>query len=97
MTESETQRQILKYLEINPKVVIAVRVNSGGHRGRMRGAPKGTPDILGQLKNGCFLAIEVKDGKKEATPKQQEFLDKVNNNGGLAFVARSLEDVEAKL
>ena len=97
MTESETQRQILNYLQANPKVVFAIRINAGGHRGRMRAAPTGTPDILGMLTSGYTLAIEVKHDKRKATPQQQEFLDKVNDNAGLGFVAHSLEDVEARI
>ena len=32
--------------------------------------------------------------KGKVTPAQQEFLDNINSNGGVAFVARSIEDVQ---
>lgn len=54
---------------------------------------KGVSDILGLYK-GRFLAIEVKVPKKYPTPEQKEFIAQVNARGGIAFVARSLADVE---
>jgi hypothetical protein len=44
-----------------------------------------------------FLAIEVKIGVAKLTPQQQGFLDLVNKSGGIAFVARSCEDIAAEL
>lgn len=37
----------------------ALRINSGGYRGRMKGAPAGTPDILGSYRGKAF-AVETK-------------------------------------
>lgn len=53
---------------------------------------KGVSDIIG-CHNGRFLAIEIKTEKGRVTPHQQRFLDRVNEAGGVAFVARSIEDV----
>ena len=53
---------------------------------------KGVSDIIG-CKDGRFLAIEIKTEKGRVTPHQQRFLDRVNEAGGVAFVARSIEDV----
>ena len=52
----------------------------------------GGSDILGIYKNK-FLAIEVKAPKKYATKEQKAFLDSVNIQGGIGFVARSIADV----
>src|SRR5882757_7430256 len=62
----------------------------------------GVADILGILdsrfgQSGRFLAIEVKALKGKVSPHQETFLKEINERGGLAFVARSLEEVEAKL
>jgi predicted RecB family endonuclease len=57
----------------------------------------GVSDILGVLKGGRFLAIEVKAAKGRVSPHQQLFLDSINGAGGLAFVARSVEEVKAQL
>ena len=40
-----------------------------------------------------FLAIEVKNEKGIVTPEQRAFLDHVEKAGGIAIVARSLDDV----
>ncbi len=58
---------------------------------------KGVSDILGILKGGRILAIEVKAPKGRVSPEQKLFIDLVNAAGGKAFVARSIEDVEREL
>ncbi len=57
---------------------------------------KGVSDILGIWK-GKFLAIEVKTKTGRISPEQAAFLQRVINHGGIAFVARSVEDVERHL
>lgn len=57
---------------------------------------KGTSDILGIYKSK-FLAIEVKTKTGKLNPFQKAFLENVNNEGGIGFVARSIEDVERYL
>jgi hypothetical protein len=56
------------------------------------GSVPGVPDILGVHK-GRMIAIELKAPKGTVSPAQQEFIDRINEAGGLAFVARSLDDV----
>jgi hypothetical protein len=58
---------------------------------------KGISDILGVLPGGRFLAIEVKGPNGRVTDHQKQFLEDVFKNGGLAFVARSPEEVKAQL
>jgi hypothetical protein len=58
---------------------------------------KGVSDILGVLRGGRMLAIEVKVPGKYPTPEQRAFINAVNVMGGLAFVARSLDDVISEL
>lgn len=58
---------------------------------------KGVSDILGVLPGGKFLAIEVKSQVGRVSPEQKAFLERVNLDGGLGFVARSVNDVEAVL
>lgn len=58
---------------------------------------RGVADILGVLRGGRLLAIEVKAEKGRLSPEQKLFLDQVNAAGGKAFVARSIEDVEREL
>jgi hypothetical protein len=42
---------------------------------------------------GQFMAIEVKQEKKNPTKEQQNFIDFVNSNGGIGFVARCEQDI----
>ena len=53
----------------------------------------GVSDILGVLR-GRFIAIEVKTPTGRLSKSQAKFLDEVKANGGLALVARSVEDVD---
>lgn len=63
----------------------------------IRYAFPGCSDILGQLTNGAFLAIEVKTRTTTTTEEQQAFIDTVNAAGGLGLVARGADEVKASL
>jgi hypothetical protein len=109
-TEAQTQAAILQYLTMDPRVAWARRFNTGaavvegvGPGGRpsrrfVRYAFPGCADILGQLRgSGRFLAIEVKAPKGRATQEQTDFLQQVIDGGGVAVIARSIEDVRDAL
>ncbi len=55
-----------------------------------------TPDMIGK-KIGIFLAVEVKSSKGRASKDQLNFRDKVNEAGGIAFIARSDSEAQNKL
>ena len=105
--EADVQRAILDYLKAHPKVAWAQRINSGkvrtAHGSWFSGADEGTTDIIGMLVGGRLLAPEIKRDEKQARidakkkPKQIVFIKMVNDNGGLAFVAWSVEMVEEML
>ena len=50
-----------------------------------------TPDMVGQ-QVAVFLSIEVKTPTGRIRPEQQQWLDAVQTAGGIAGVARSVED-----
>jgi hypothetical protein len=50
-----------------------------------------TPGMVGQTV-ALFVAIEAKTGKARATPKQKQFIEVVTSMGGLAGIARNVED-----
>jgi hypothetical protein len=55
----------------------------------------GSADLLGIIKpSGKFLAVEVKSATGRVSEQQQRFLDMVRDFGGVAVVARSVDDVE---
>lgn len=95
MTEQDIQRQITDYLKL--KRIFHRKVNIAGimkpNGGYIPSQNAGMSDIIGCLWGGRFLAIEVKKKGGKVSPLQQAFLDEVNANGGLGFVAYSLDDV----
>jgi hypothetical protein len=100
MSEQDIQKQILDYLRF--RGIFCWKNNTAGIYVKARNtyipshAP-GVSDILGVLKGGCFLAIEVKAEKGRVSPHQQLFLDSINQAGGLAFVAHSIEEVQRNI
>jgi hypothetical protein len=98
--EQTIQRAILEYL--NWKHIFCWKNNTAGIYVKARNtyipshAP-GVSDILGILPSGRFLAIEVKSPTGRVSPHQQQFIERINAAGGLAFVARSVEEVHAEV
>ena len=56
------------------------------------GLAVGSADIIGIAPCGRFLAIEIKTSKGRPTKEQLRFIEAVNNAGGIAGIARSVED-----
>lgn len=95
LLEKEIQRAILDYLEYKKIFVwknntVGIKKPDGHY---IPAGRRGVADILGVLPGGRFLAIEVKRQGTKATSEQNEFLLRVGLMGGLAFVARSIDDV----
>ncbi|MBY0578448.1 MAG: VRR-NUC domain-containing protein [Burkholderiales bacterium] len=87
---------VLAALRNHPRVAWIERMNSGAIKTDdrfIRYGFRGCSDIIGQLKGGRILAVEVKAPGGRLTPEQCDFLDLVTRHGGLAFVARSADDV----
>ena len=92
--------EVLKALRAHPAVAWAERMNSGaakvGNRFIRFGWP-GCPDVLGQLKDGRLLGVEVKAQAGRLRPEQSLFLERIRCAGGVAFVARDCRDVLREL
>lgn len=92
--------EVLKALTAHPDVAWCYRMNSGAARIGKRfvrfGWP-GCPDVLGQLKDGRLLGVEVKASKGRLRPEQSIFLERIRCAGGVAFVARNCRDVMQNL
>jgi hypothetical protein len=109
LLEKDIQASILDLLSYHKKVAWAERMNTGAmpssyttKSGRtnkrfVRFAFKGCSDIIGQLKTGHFLAVEVKRPGNTATDEQEAFLGRVSKAGGLAVLAYSAEEVQEAL
>ena len=63
----------------------------------MRWGFPGCPDILGQMQTGQVLAVECKRPSGKTTPEQELFLGLVKRHGGVAVLARSVDDVRQAL
>jgi len=108
-THGQALHAVLAFLLRDPRVAWVHQFNTGAHvvegvnaigrpaRRFIRYAFKGCSDILGQLMDGRFLAVEIKVKRDTLSPEQQAFLLSVNDAGGLAFVAHSIEDARAAL
>lgn len=56
------------------------------------GLTVGASDIIGIAPDGRFLAVEVKTDTGRPTKEQLNFIAAVNRAGGIAGIARSVED-----
>jgi len=100
--EAGIQHAILQLLAYHK--IPAWRMNSGAYKSVsgtfIRYGNRGMADIIAILPKeygvnaGKWLAIEVKSLTGRITPAQTEFAAIINNAGGFAVIARSVEDVE---
>ena len=60
------------------------------------GCVPGVPDIIG-IYQGRMLGIDIKTERGAVSDHQQGFLEAINREGGIGFVARSVDDVIEKL
>ena len=98
--EAAALEEVLLTLRAHPMVAWAERMNSGAARigGRfVRFGWTGCPDVLGQMKDGRLLGVEVKAEKGKLRPEQTIFLERIRAAGGVAFVARDCRDVLREL
>lgn len=92
--EARLQKSIIEFLHAHG-VFAWINYQPLIRKGQMKlyhTSSTGVSDILA-IFEGKPVAIEVKHGNNKPTKKQEEFLQKFRDEGGIAFVARSLEDV----
>jgi len=105
VSESDIVYGCLELLSL--KGIFSWRVNNVGiydqKIGRYRSfhGMKGVSDIIGIVpcmtpegSVGRLLAIEVKSPRGQTSPHQEAFLKSIDDNGGLAMVVRSVDDLE---
>ena len=98
--EAAALREVAQALRVHPLVAWVERQNTGVARVGGRFIKFGWPgcsDLVGMMRDGRFMAVEVKTPKGRLRPEQVVFLDRVRAGGGVAFVARDLRDVVAAL
>ena len=94
--EAAALKEVLIALAAHSAVAWCERMNSGaakiGNRFVRFGWP-GCPDVLGQLKDGRLIGVEVKSKTGKLRPEQSFFLERIRLAGGVAFMARNCLDV----
>mgnify|MGYP001574492976 CR=1 FL=1 len=96
ITEADIMREImLAVSRIGGRVFrnnCGMATTESGNAIRFGVANPGGSDLIGWTATGQFLAIEVKCPGKNPTVEQRNFLDAVTKAGGIAGVARSVDD-----
>lgn len=94
--EADVLSAVLALLHLHPSVGWCRRMNVGAVEAGDRYIKfgfVGCSDIIGQMKDGRFLAIEVKREKGgKASDAQLKFIYAVQKYGGVAGVAHSVDD-----
>lgn len=95
MSEADIQYACLQYLRLNhifcwKAHTVGIKKESGSY---IPSGMRGVSDILGILPDGRFLAVECKKPKNKLSEFQREFLENIKNNGGVALVVYSLDDL----
>jgi len=86
MLEKNIQRKILQYLKTLP-CCHCFKVAQGAY------STAGISDIICCC-DGKFVAIEVKNEKGRPTTLQTKFIETIIKCNGIAFIARSVDDVK---
>lgn len=101
--EKDIKRQILQYMRARGALIF-VHDNVGIYNHekgvyQLRRGPErmlGVADLIGIYK-GKFIAIEVKQPGRRLTSEQAVFLAQVKDQGGISFMATSVEDTQLQL
>lgn len=103
MMEKEIENSILSFLDFigvfawkNQSVGIYDPIKKIYRRSNNKYHRKGIADILG-IVEGKFLAIEVKSKTGTISPEQRIFIARVNQDGGIGFIARSVSQCALEL
>ncbi|MDR0449933.1 MAG: VRR-NUC domain-containing protein [Treponema sp.] len=97
-TESEVLNAACQFLSVHG--IFHYRNNTGAYKIKDRfiryGFP-GSSDIAGVCPDGRALYVECKKPGKKPSPRQREFLDRVNGLGAVGIVADSVLSLEKQL
>jgi hypothetical protein len=104
MTEAQIQAKVMLALGRRPDVRI-FRNNVGAYtdpQGHLRrfGLCVGSADLIGWVtvnKVAIFLSVEIKTDTGKPSKEQEAWLKNVKRMGGIAFIARSVEEAIEEL
>lgn len=92
--------EVLQSLRTHPAVAWCDRLNAGAAQkgGRMlRHGWPGCPDLLGRLKDGRLLGVQVEGRAGKLSRDRVELIASIRAAGGIGFVARDCRDVLREL
>lgn len=96
-SESDVQKAIMQAAIKSPAVAWISRNNVGSYKKDRQvityGLGKGSSDLVGQLTDGRFLAVEVKH-QGQPSDEQILFVNRIKMHGGCAGVCWSVADFE---
>lgn len=97
-TETQIQSAICDYLARRKHCFfrlnnIPAPLPGGGFRALPKYTPRGLPDII-VIKDGWFIALEVKKKGGSQSKEQKEFERQVKDASGEYYVVRSIDDVK---
>ena len=99
--ESDVLRSVCEYLELKGHFFwrtnnIPVSTWRGGKQvyfNLPKYTPRGLPDIM-IVRDGWFIALEIKNYKGQQSPHQKEFQKKLADAGGEYYLIRSIDDLK---
>jgi len=101
MTEADLMRDIqIALTKVGHRVFrnnIGVTQDKRGNYIRYGVCNPGGSDLIGWMKDGRFLAVEVKSAKAKPSKVQKKFLAAVNASGGIGVWGNSVESVLSQL
>lgn len=104
-TESQIQRAVVRYLDfaLPAGEALYFAVPNGGLRNlrvaqqlKAEGVKSGVADII-IIWRGRVIGCELKTSKGQMSPSQKEWANALTLAGGVYFIARSVDDLEARL
>jgi Holliday junction resolvase len=95
--EKKIENEIIQYLRDNGWIAFKYDQGNRSNRRNQKNKLPGISDIIAVGPKGKFLAVEVKKIDGVTSDDQFAFLNMVNSIGGIAFVARSVDDVVVNL
>jgi hypothetical protein len=104
--EAAVLEAVLQLLAVHPLCCWAARMNSGAGKITyasgatsqfMRWGFPGCPDVIGQLRGGRVLLMEIKSATGRVRPEQQAFLEKAIAAGACGGIVRNVDDALALL
>lgn len=98
--ENILQKKMKAYLQYRGLIVVEHKNGATWDRRgfyRANTTDKGVPDMWIGLPRGLYAWVEIKTKTGRVSKEQRAFIKRIHDHGGLAFVARSTDDLDKHL